>query len=275
MTAPKIVNVVAAVLVGIFCLQAVLAIPRLSATTDEPTHLAAGYSYWKTRDFRMNPEHPPLAKLMAALPLLALRPSIDTTDQIWKTADEGAFGFRFLYANDADRLLFWSRLPMVLLATLGALITFLWARDLFGDAAGIFAVALYAFCPNILAHGMLVTTDVPLAAFTVLTLYLLWRRGQNPSWTSDAVTGMALGGAMASKFSGALLPLIVIGFCLARKQFKSLFIMAATALIAIETAYLFSASPLLYFQNIFFVNANHSKTYPFYLLVRMAREGGS
>src|SRR5881409_2812884 len=51
-------------LVFLFCTQALLAIPYLSASTDEPVHLSAGYSYWQTRDFRLNPEHPPLAKLI-------------------------------------------------------------------------------------------------------------------------------------------------------------------------------------------------------------------
>ncbi len=40
-------------------------------TVDEPVHLAAGYSYLKWHDFRLNPEHPPLVKLVAAAPLLA------------------------------------------------------------------------------------------------------------------------------------------------------------------------------------------------------------
>ena len=64
---------------------------------------------------------------------------------------------------------------------------------------------------------------------------------------------------MTVKFSGALLPLVVAGFCVARKQIKSLFIIAAVSLLVIEAAYLFSSSPLLYFQNMRFVNANHLK----------------
>ena len=248
-----------------FCLQALLAVPRLSATSDEPIHLAAGYSYWQTRDFRMNPEHPPLAKLLAALPLLVFAPRFDTSDQSWQAGVEDAFAFKFLYGNDADHLLFWSRAVMVMIAALGATVTFLWARDLFGGAAGIFAVALYAFCPNLLAHGMLVTTDVPLAAFTVLTLYLFWKRGEQPSWRSDVATGLALGAAMTAKFSGALLPVVIICFCLGRKQLRSLFIMAAASLLVIAAAYLFSDTPLLYFRNMRFVNANHLKDYPFYL----------
>src|SRR5262245_45568190 len=193
-----------------------LALPKLSATSDEVAHLPAGYTYWATRDFRMNPEHPPLVKLLACLPLLALKPSLDTSWPEWKTAEEYIFGYGFLYTNDADRLLFWGRLPMTLLATTGAFIVFLWARAMFGWASGLFALALFAFSPNFLAHGMLVTTDVPLAVFMTLTLYLLWRQGSRPSAMSSVMLGAATGAAMASKFSGTVVPLIILTFSLWR-----------------------------------------------------------
>ena len=41
-----------------------------SATCDEVAHLPAGYTYLRWHDYRMNPEHPPLVKKLAALPLL-------------------------------------------------------------------------------------------------------------------------------------------------------------------------------------------------------------
>src|SRR5213595_3782965 len=93
-------------LICVFCVQALLALSRLSATTDEPVHLSAGYSYWQTLDFRLNPEHP----------LLALKPNLDTSSNDWTEASEYPFGFAFLYGNDADRLLFWGRVPMIVLA---------------------------------------------------------------------------------------------------------------------------------------------------------------
>src|SRR2546430_10987889 len=112
MNARRLANIAAAVLIGIFCIQAIYSVPRLSATSDEPIHLAAGYSYWQTRDFRMNPEHPPLAKLIAAFPLLLMHPKFDTNHEYWKKVIEYPFGFNFLYQNDADRMLFWSRAAM-------------------------------------------------------------------------------------------------------------------------------------------------------------------
>src|SRR5262249_46906437 len=108
------------VLLFAFWLQMLLAATKLSATSDEVAHLPAGYSYWTTRDFRLNPEHPPLAKLLAALPLLVMKPKLHTEWPEWQGAKQYIFGYGFLYTNDADRLLFWGRFPMTLLATAGA-----------------------------------------------------------------------------------------------------------------------------------------------------------
>src|SRR5215510_7187430 len=164
-----------------------LALPKLSATIDEVAHLPAGYTYWVTRDFRLNPEHPPLAKLIAALPLLAIKPTLDLNWPEWKASQQYIFGYGFL-----------------------------WARDMFGNASGLFALGLFAFSPNLLAHGMLVTTDVPVAVFMTLALYLFWRQQRHPSTGTSIGIGLATGAAMACKFSGAILPLILIAFSASR-----------------------------------------------------------
>jgi 4-amino-4-deoxy-L-arabinose transferase-like glycosyltransferase len=278
-------HIAAAVLIAAFCLQALLAMPQLSATSDEVPHVAGGYSYWITRDFRINPEHPPLVKLVSALPLLLINPRLDTSNSGWTTPSQWVFGFMFLYNNRADQLLFWARVPVIALAALGAFITFLWARDLFGPAAGIFAAGLYAFSPNLLAHGMLVTTDVPLGTFYLLTLYLFWKQGQHPTWQSNLLPGLSLGAAMTTKYSGAFMPLLIVMLAALRAwrsgnprarlkaEFKGLCIMAAASLLVIEAAYLFTDSPLVYFRNSAYVNANHSPSYLYYLLGRLQPDG--
>src|SRR5262247_1386024 len=261
--------VVLVIILAAFCLQALLALPKLSATTDEPVHLAAGFSYWQTRDFRMNKEHPPLAKLIGALPLLFIHPKFDTNNNDWERSAEYPFGFTFLYQNDADRLLFWSRTAMVALAAIGLIVTFLWARDMFGVAEGLFAAGMYAFSPNLIAHSMLVTTDVPLAVFTVLTLYLFWKK-------RDLFAGLALGAAMASKYSGVFLPILIVAICIARDRrsaWRRLLIIGAASLFVIEAAYLFSQSPLLYFRNGTWVNVKVVPNYPFYLFGQLKLGG--
>jgi Dolichyl-phosphate-mannose-protein mannosyltransferase len=277
MNAARLLNMFAfpAILVA-FCVQAWLAMPRLSATTDEAVHLAAGYSYWQTRDFRMNPEHPPLAKLLGAVPLLFMHLRFDTKSIEWQGSYEYGFGFNFLYNNDADRLLFWSRMVMAILTGIGLIVTFLWARDLFGPTAGVMAAGMYAFSPNLLGHGILITTDVPLAVFTVLTLYLFWKGGIRPSWWLDGITGLALGAAMATKFSGAFLPLLIVILCIAHNRhsaIKRLVVIGCASLLVIEAAYFFSVSPLLYFKNATLVNANHMQNYRVYLMGRLKPNG--
>jgi len=268
-----------------FWLQMFLALPKLSATVDEVAHLPAGYTYWATRDFRLNPEHPPLAKLIAAAPLLALKPHLDLSWPEWKSSEEAIFGYGFLYTNNADRLLFWGRLPMMFLATLGGLVVFLWARDLFGRAAGLFALAMFAFSPNLLAHGMLVTTDVPVAVFMLLALYLFWKHGERPSVLTSILFGLATGAAMASKFSGVILPPILVAFSTfnvfaaadrrrrAVEEIRYLAIAGLAGLMVIEAAYLFSSGPWTYLANMQSVNANHNPNRLFYLFGDFSRTG--
>ena len=99
----------------VFAVQNLGAMRATTATSDETSHLPAGYTYVATGDYRLNPQHPPLVKILAGLPLLALEPRLNLADPGWNASppEEWGFGFRFLYANDADRLLFWGRLPVV------------------------------------------------------------------------------------------------------------------------------------------------------------------
>jgi hypothetical protein len=266
-----------------FWLQMFLALPKLSATTDEVAHLPAGYTYWMTRDFRLNPEHPPLAKLIAALPLLAIKPHLDLSWPEWETREQYIFGYGFLYTNDADRLLFWGRLPMTLLATLGGLIVFLWSRDMFGMPSGLLALGLFAFSPNLLAHGMLVTTDVPVAVFMTLALYLCWRQQRHPSTGTAIGIGLATGAAMACKFSGAILPPLLIAFSASKVisssdrrrqalvEAKCLAVAGVMALLVIEASYLFSTPPWTYFENLRYVNRNRNPDHLSYLFGNFSR----
>src|SRR6266436_8708258 len=137
MKAPRVSTIAAISFILIFCLQALLAVPRLSATSDEPLHLAAGYSYWQTRDFRMNPEHPPLAKLLAAAPLLALHPRFDTSGQSWKHAVEDAFALKFRDGNDAGRLVVWSRFVIGWISAFGVALSVRESLELVARRAGL------------------------------------------------------------------------------------------------------------------------------------------
>jgi len=186
-----------------------------SVTTDEVPHIAAGYSYWKTGEYHINPEHPPLAKLLAGFPLLFLDPVLDTRHPTWMAAKRKEnmgidFGFHFHFdpraeggnLEDHRTLLFWARVPIVMMGMVLCLYLYLLARLLYGNAAGLVTLTLAAFCPTILAHTRLVTTDVTLTAFWVASLYHMIRFFRQPGWLHLVACGLTTGLAMGAKFSG-------------------------------------------------------------------------
>jgi hypothetical protein len=200
---------------GALSLQAGLAVDALrgnAATFDEGAHLPAGYTYLALGDHRLNPEHPPLVKLLAAAPLLLARPVLKADDRAWAQARQWEFGQRFLYRwNDADRLLFLGRLPIVALASCLLLAVFFEARRRFGTLAGASALGLAALSPDLLGHGGLVTTDVGFALFFFLAAVTFARLLDRASPGRALAAGLAAGAAFASKFSApVLVPLLLL-----------------------------------------------------------------
>ncbi len=69
----------------VFVAQGILFIQANSQTVDEAMHLAAGYSYLAKKDFRIEPQNPPLIKELLALPLfLSYRLPFNPDPQHWR-----------------------------------------------------------------------------------------------------------------------------------------------------------------------------------------------
>jgi len=272
-----------------FVVQAVASMRLISASSDETSHLPAGYTYVRTGDLRLNPQHPPLSKMLAAIPLLALAPRLDLSQPAWTSTppDEWSFGRRFLYTNDADRLLFWGRLPMVGLGLLLGVYTWLSARDLFGEEAGAMAALLFASCPTIVAHAHLVTMDVGLAAFSAASVWHLRVYALQGSRGHLAASGVCLGLALATKFSAVLFaPALAVLVALSasglggrrdrragepggrgvREAALTTGLYLAIAGFVVWAAYLFPRDPLFYWHGLRLVNRDHDASVPFYLL---------
>jgi len=180
-----------------------------SAIMDEVAHIPSGYTYVKFHDYRLNPEHPPLLKDLAGIPLQFLNLKFPINEQFWTTDANGQWnaGWSFLYlpGNDTEKILFWSRLPIILLWLLLGLVIFKWAKELFGPNAGLLALALYAFDPNILGHNHYVTTDLGIAAFSAFAFYFFVKYLKTPNWKTTTLAGIFLGLAQLAKFSAVLL----------------------------------------------------------------------
>jgi hypothetical protein len=267
---------IAAALLALFLLQSVGSMRRLSTTSDETSHLPAGYTYLVNGEIRLNPQHPPLVKLLCGFPLLFLQPEWDENDPAWtaEPPDEWQFGFDFLYSNDAAALLFWGRMPVVLLGLLLGFYVYRWSREMFGQAGGLLSLFLYSFSPNILAHSHLVTMDLALACFTTMTLYHLRRLCRSFRPGDRIRTGLALGAAMASKFSAVLLgPVVLLLLAVAAGRngkwkegaVSAAWVVAAAGLV-VWAAYFFTTDPSFYLDGIGRVNADRVADYPYYLM---------
>ncbi|PWU02146.1 MAG: hypothetical protein C5B51_21440 [Terriglobia bacterium] len=176
-------------------------------TWDEGIHISAGYAYWALGDYRWNPEHPPLAKLLAALPLTRLPLRLPVASESWRKRDETGVGIDFLYRNGvpADTILLTARSMTILLSLLFLTAVAWWTRRRFGASAALLAVALCAFDPNLIAHARYVTTDFPVTVFFFLAgaLWLDYLLGGR--FRDLLAAGLAFALAMATKFSAILL----------------------------------------------------------------------
>ncbi len=236
-------------------LQLIPAMIQKSPTSDELAHhLASGFSHLMKQDFRMNPAMPPLPRYLTAVPMALMGAKGPWEHPSWEAGDSPAFAREFFYrANSdigADRLVFWARIPIVLLSMLFGWVVFLWARGLAGPVAGLAALALYVFCPDILAHSQLATSDLSIALFFTLALAAFWKylSGEKKKWL--VWTGLAAGGAFLSKFTALLLPpvLLLVAAAAGKPRLvrpSRIVLTAAVCLLTVWAGYFFQMKPLL------------------------------
>jgi 4-amino-4-deoxy-L-arabinose transferase-like glycosyltransferase len=194
-----------------------------SPAVDEVGHLPAGISHWQFGRFDLYRVNPPLIRMVAALPVFLSGPRTDW-DRYSTSSDsraEFSVGAAFIAAN--GRRSFWlftvSRWTCIPLSLLGGYVCFCWARELHGALAGLFALTLWCFCPNILGHGQLVTPDVGATSFAVASCYVFWHWLKLPGWKMVLAAGVVLGLAQLSKSTCILLfalyPVLWVGWTLA------------------------------------------------------------
>ncbi|MEV6838426.1 phospholipid carrier-dependent glycosyltransferase [Streptomyces sp. NPDC051133] len=183
---------------------------RQTPTIDEPVYVATATDYLHEHRVRYNPEHPPLGKLLIAAGVAVAGPHYDPS----YTGTQGDVGRYLLYesGNDPWRLMLWARLPVIVLTLLFGLVAFAFAREVAGTAGALAALALYAFSPDLIAHGSLATLDVPAAGFVLTSAWLVWRARRRPV-RCLALAGAALGAAVATKMSA--LPAVPVLLALA------------------------------------------------------------
>ena len=193
-----------------------------SLSADEPIHILSGYFAVAAQSAIVNIEHPPLMKVLSGLALAAL-PLAPPPQRVPMGNPFTTYGPEFFYGNrvSADTIIAAARAPFLgVFAGLLALV-FWAARSRYGLPAGLFALALCAFDPNLVAHAGIVHTDLG-AALAFLAAVLSWDAAQRrPDALRLSACAVCLGLALATKFSAVyLLPILLIQTLVAGRKHR-------------------------------------------------------
>jgi len=217
---------VAGLLLALMAVLAGGAARHESVTVDEIAHTAAGVSYLQKLDLRMNEEHPPLAKVVAALPLVLRGAHVDYSHLSWTFSGkifheflgEWVFGEWFLMRwNDPHSTLLWARSAMLLMTLFLGFLLYQYGARLCGPLGGLLCLAAFVTMPAFLAFGPLVITDIAVSLFWVLAVWQLPKMWRSPAWGTVAMFGLALAGAFLSKFSSGLLFFVFMAVALSMR----------------------------------------------------------
>ncbi len=176
---------------------------------DEWGTLPAGLLYWTEGRQDVYRVNPPLVRMVAALPVVTAGPEITwtlpETHGTYRPELTGAIHFCLTHGKESFVYFAWARLACIPFSLAGAWFCWRWARELYGPGAGLVALALWCFSPNILAHAQMITPDAAAAALGVAANYAFWRWLRQPLWSASVAAGTALGLALLTKSTWVLL----------------------------------------------------------------------
>jgi len=255
----KLVKTTAFIIIAIAVVLSIASSWNDSIIVDEVPHIGAGYSYLEKGDMRLNPEHPPLAKDLAGIPLLFLNLNQDVFNtKFWQTDINGQweFGRRLIFnsGNDADQIRHFARLPILLFFVLSAVLIFKWARRLYGNAGAFIALTLFSFSSTVIAHSRFVTTDMAALFGVLLATYYFVRYLKAPSGKRLLIAGLTFGIALLLKFSTFLLVpfffvlAIIYGFVSNRQKILTAWRLTLGTVLIFLVGFMIIVWPVYYFH---------------------------
>ena len=203
-------QIIAFLLLGVMLGILLVSITNESAIVDELAHIPAGYSYAVLSDYRLNPEHPPLLKAISGVFVrIFVNPHFPTDIPSWKDEVNGQWGmgYSFLYenGNNADDIIFWARIPIILLAVYLGWLLYQWVGRRFGSRVALLTLAFFCFSPTMLAHNRYVTTDLGASFGFFIGIVTFIKLLERPTARNAIIAGLCFAVAQLLKFSLVLL----------------------------------------------------------------------
>jgi 4-amino-4-deoxy-L-arabinose transferase-like glycosyltransferase len=189
------------VLILIASVRIVFTYTVFNHTSDEPNHIACGMEWLDKGTYTYEAQHPPLARVAAALGpyLLGIRSQGSPTHDTLEVPQEG---IKILYSgHHYDLTLALARLGMLPFFWIACLVMYWWGKRYFGATVAVVTVFLFSFLPPVLAHAGLATTDMALTAFLGAAFVSALAWVEQPSPRGGALFGAATALAVLSKFS--------------------------------------------------------------------------
>ena len=257
-------------------------------TTDEPAHIACGMQWLDQHQYTYEPQHPPLARVAAAVGpyLLGIRSQGTPGTGLAQESIEGA---KILYHDHHyDLTLAMARLGILPFFWIACLVVYVWGKRVYGPTVAVVALFFFSFLPPVLAHGSLATTDMALTAFLGAAFLGALAWAERPGWKTGMLFGAMTGLAAISKFSSlvffpAAVILALAGYLFfhrptasaltgaIKERLPSLGLAIAVGAFVIAAIYRFSFSAL--FDGIRAVVAHNAEGHPTYLLGQRSISG--
>ncbi len=193
-------GVLALALVVVASVRIVATYNVFSNVIDEPAHIACGMEWLDKGVYQWEPQHPPLARVAAALgPYLA---GIRSQGTVHENDHSMYFeGNAILHRQEYDHTLALARLGILPFFWIACGVVYVWGKRYFGAAVAVIALFLFSFLPPVLAHAGLATTDMAVTAFLGAAFFtgVMW--ADEPTVRRGVWFGAATGLAVLSKFS--------------------------------------------------------------------------
>jgi hypothetical protein len=192
--------VIAGALLAVLLLIHITSLRHRGVTTDEPLHYHYGYRVLNSTPQRTG------AIDSSTMPFSSVHAiTSESLAALIRTA-----GFKPDMSRDGQIEL--GRCASVVPSLLLALYVLKWSYELYGSDGALLSLSLFVFDPNLLAHGQLVTADLPAALMITMALYHFWHFLKSGGKGRAVLSAATLGLSQLAKYSCIYLyPIFLIG----------------------------------------------------------------